>query len=152
MPKAKPKNLDKPWVGSFIKVMSSLNTWLYKASGGKIAGKLSSGVPFMLLTTIGRKSGKPRTKPLAYLRDGEDIVCVASQGGRANHPLWYSNLVANPDCTVQIGNDVENRRARTASTAEKERLWPLLVQMYPDYDNYQSWTDREIPVVILERA
>jgi deazaflavin-dependent oxidoreductase (nitroreductase family) len=152
MPKAKPKNLDKPWVSSFIKVMSSLNTWVYKASGGKIAGKLSSGVPFMLLTTIGRKSGKPRTKPLVYLRDGENIVCVASQGGRATNPLWYSNLVANPDCTVQIGNDVEKRRARTASTAEKERLWPLLVQMYPDYDNYQSWTDREIPVVILERA
>ncbi len=152
MPKARPPNLDHAWVGSIIKWMSSANTWVYKASGGRVGGKFARGAPVMLLTTIGKKSGEPRTKPLLYLRDGDDIVCVASQGGRATNPLWYSNLVANPDCTVQIGSDVDKRRARTATIVEKERLWPLLVQMYSDFDDYQSWTDRKIPVVILEPA
>ncbi len=150
--KAKPPNLDAPWVGSIIKWMSSVNTWVYQKSGGKIGGKFMSGAPVMLLTTTGKKSGLPRTKPLLYLRDGDNVVCVASQGGRATNPLWYENLLAEPTCTVQIGDDVDERRARTATIVEKERIWPRLVEMYSNFDDYQSWTDRKIPVVILERS
>lgn len=148
---AKPGNLDAPWVGSLIKWMSSANTWLYEKSGGKILGKFG-GAPVMLLTTIGRKSGEPRTKPLLYLRDGDDVICVGSQGGRATHPLWYKNLVANPECTVQIGSDTSKRRARTATPDDKDRLWPKLIEMYDSFDTYQTWTDRTIPVIILERV
>ncbi|RMD83662.1 MAG: nitroreductase family deazaflavin-dependent oxidoreductase [Candidatus Dadabacteria bacterium] len=132
-----------------IKWMSRANTWLYRVSGGRLGGRWLRGAPVMLLTTIGRKSGQPRTVPLLYLRDGENIVCVASKGGMSKHPLWYLNLEANPDCEVQIGRQRLPMRARRASDAEKAELWPRLVAMYPDYEDYQARTERNIPVVIL---
>jgi deazaflavin-dependent oxidoreductase (nitroreductase family) len=133
-----------------IKWMSRLNTWAYRASGGRIGGKFRGGAPVMLLTTIGRKTGARHTLPLLYLRDGDAIVTVASKGGMDHHPLWYKNLAANPDVEVQIGTRVEPGRARTASEAEKTALWPKLVAMYPDYANYQARTTRSIPVVIID--
>ena len=107
------------------------------------------------LTTIGRKSGKPRTAPLLYLRRGDDFVIVASQGGSATHPAWYLNLRDNPDVSIQVGKDTYELRARTATDSERAQIWPELVDYYPDFDTYAAWTDqgptkRIIPVVICE--
>jgi deazaflavin-dependent oxidoreductase (nitroreductase family) len=138
-----------------IKAMSSVNTWIYRATGGKVGGRFPGGAPLLLLTTIGRKSGEPRTTPLIYLSDGDDLVIVASKAGMDNHPLWYMNLVANPDVEVEVGRERRLLRARTATAEEKARLWPELVAIYSDYAAYQKRTERDIPVVILsprERA
>ncbi len=132
-----------------IRWMSRANAWLYRSSGGNLGGRWLHGAPVMLLTTIGRKSGQPRTAPLLYLRDGEDIICVASKGGMSKHPLWFRNLETNPDCEVQIGTDVRRMRARRASDDEKAAYWPRLVAMYRDFDDYQARTERNIPVLIL---
>jgi deazaflavin-dependent oxidoreductase (nitroreductase family) len=132
-----------------IRILSALNTWVYRTSGGKIGGRFLRGAPVCLLTTTGRKSGQQRTAPLLYLADGERVVLVASKGGMAKHPVWYLNLVANPNCTVEIGREKRPMRAHTASADEKAALWPRLVAMYRDYEDYQARTDREIPVVVL---
>jgi deazaflavin-dependent oxidoreductase (nitroreductase family) len=132
-----------------IKLMSRVNTWAYRASGGRIGGRFWSGAPVMLLTTTGRKTGRQFTVPLLYIRDGERVVTVASKGGMDHHPLWYRNLVANPAVDVQIGAQIDRMQARTASDAEKAELWPKLVAMYPDYAAYQARTARNIPVVVL---
>lgn len=136
----------------FIKVMSRANTVLYRASGGRVGGKFLRGAPVCLVTTTGRKSGQARTVPLLYLRDGDDIVIVASKGGMPEHPLWYLNLLAEPKATIEIGRERTEVTCRTASTDERARLWPLLTAMYRDYDSYQARTDREIPVVICSPA
>ncbi|MCA9530914.1 MAG: nitroreductase family deazaflavin-dependent oxidoreductase [Myxococcales bacterium] len=146
----RPPGLDAPWTKPIIKAMSQINTWVYRKTGGRIGGKFMYDAPVMLITTKGRRSGQPRTTPLLYLRDGANVVCVASSGGVKDHPLWYRNLVADPNVTIQIGDQVERRRARTANDDEKRTLWPHLVDFYPQFASYQSWTDRDIPVVILE--
>ncbi|WAX57851.1 nitroreductase family deazaflavin-dependent oxidoreductase [Jatrophihabitans cynanchi] len=154
--KAKPKGLDRPSTVKIIKAMSTAHTWLYRRSGGRLGRKwhvgsaLRHGVPVCLLTTTGRKSGVPRTVPLLYLADGEDAVLVASQGGLPTNPQWYYNLLAEPAVTVQLGTRTRAMRARVADAAERAVLWPRLVRLYADYENYQSWTDREIPVIICE--
>ncbi|WP_406691754.1 nitroreductase family deazaflavin-dependent oxidoreductase [Saccharopolyspora sp. ID03-671] len=102
------------------------------------------------MTTTGKRSGRPRTAPLLHLRDGDRVVLVASQGGLPRHPDWYHNVRANPEVTVQIKRDIRSMKARTATPRERADLWPRLVDMYADFDDYQSWTDREIPVVICE--
>lgn len=132
-----------------IKLMSRVNTWAYRASAGRLGGRFRGGAPVMLLTAVGRKTGTRHTTPLLYLRDGDRVVTVASKGGMDHHPLWYRNLLTNPDVEVQIGAQVEPMRAHTASDAEKAALWPQLVAMYPDYADYQARTTRSIPVVIL---
>ncbi len=133
-----------------IKLMSRLNTLAYRATGGRVGGRFRGGAPVMLVTTIGRKTARRLTIPLLYLRDGDRVVTVASKGGMDHHPLWYRNMVANPEVDVQIGTATQPMRARTASLDEKTALWPQLVAMYPDYDAYQARTTRDIPVVILE--
>jgi deazaflavin-dependent oxidoreductase (nitroreductase family) len=135
-----------------IKAMSRLNTWAYRTTGGRVGGKFLRGAPVLLLTTIGRTSGQPRVAPLIYLQDGERYVVVASKGGMDHHPLWYTNLVANPAVEVQIGRAVQRLRARTASDDERAALWPRLLEVYRDYASYQARTQRRIPLVILERA
>lgn len=132
-----------------IPIMSRLNTWIYRATGGRLGGRFPGGAPVMLLTTIGRTSGRPRVAPLLYLRDGENIVCVASKGGMDHHPLWYRNLLANPEAEVQIGAEVTRVRAVVATDEQKAAYWPGLVRMYPDFDDYQARTRRNIPVIIL---
>jgi deazaflavin-dependent oxidoreductase (nitroreductase family) len=84
------------------------------------------------------------------MADGDNVVLVASQGGLPTNPAWYHNLRANPDVTVQLGRTTRRMRARTADAAERARLWPRLLEVYADYASYQTWTDREIPVVICE--
>jgi deazaflavin-dependent oxidoreductase (nitroreductase family) len=130
--------------------MSRINTWLYKATGGRIGGTFLQGAPVALLTTTGRKTGQPRVSPLLYLRDGDRVVVVASHGGREKNPLWYLNLKANPKVQVQIKKEVLNLTARDATEEERAKYWPQLVKMYTSYDDYQSWTDRKIPVVVCE--
>jgi deazaflavin-dependent oxidoreductase (nitroreductase family) len=134
------------------KAMSRLNNAVYKATDGKIWGKFLHGAPVCLLTTTGRKSGLPRTVSLIYLRDGEDVVIVASMGGMPKHPEWYLNLVATPECTIQIKGDTSRYIARVVAAGEKARLWPELLGVYPDYDTYQARTEREIPVIVCSPA
>lgn len=122
---------------------------VYRASSGKLAGKMGSN-PILLLVTTGRKSGQRRTTPLLYLADGEKLVIVASNGGAPKHPAWFLNLKSNPQAEVQIGEQTLRVRAEEASPEEKRRLWPKLVEMYSGYENYQKKTEREIPLVILQ--
>jgi deazaflavin-dependent oxidoreductase (nitroreductase family) len=123
----------------------------YVASGGA-QGHIWNGVPTLLLTTIGRRSGEPRRTALIYGRFGKDYVIVASKGGAPNHPLWYLNLQANPRVTVQVEDDVFDAVARDATAEEREQLWPEMAKIWPDYDNYRTKTSRVIPVVILTRV
>jgi deazaflavin-dependent oxidoreductase (nitroreductase family) len=104
------------------------------------------------MTVTGRRSGQPRTVPLLYLREGQDLVIVASKGGMSHHPLWYRNIEANPRVEIEIGRDRRWMLARRASADEKRMLWPKLVAMYSDFDDYQARTTRDIPVVILSPA
>lgn len=156
--KPKPKGLDRPSTVRIIKAMSVAHTWLYRRSNGRLGKKwhvgsaLRHGVPICLVTTIGRKSGQPRTVPLLYMADGDNVILVASQGGLPNHPAWYYNVQANPEVTVQLGRSTRRMLARVADANERSRLWPKLVEVYADYDSYQSWTEREIPVIICEPA
>jgi len=154
--KPKPEGLDKPYVGTIIKVMSDVNTAIYRWSGGllgstwRVGSAFPWGIPLLLLTTIGRKTGHPRTLPLIYIEEGDNIIIVASKGGLPSVPLWCKNLVANPECDVQIKRRKMKVKARTASPEEREALWPKLVAHYPDFASYATWTDRILPVVILE--
>jgi deazaflavin-dependent oxidoreductase (nitroreductase family) len=134
----------------FVRPMTALNVWAFKLSGGRIGNKFSHGAPVCLLTTTGRKSGKQRTVALIYAEEGDAIVMVASKGGATKHPLWYLNLAANPECEIQIGSETRKLRARRASDEEKEKIWPKLNEVYPEYENYQARTARNIPVMFLE--
>lgn len=154
--KAKPKGLDNPSTVKVIKVLSALNTWVYRRTAGRvgrtwrIGSAARKGVPICLLTTTGRTSGEPRTVPLCYLADADRIVLVASQGGLPNNPQWYKNLQADPNVEVQIGRAHQPMTARTADDGERAELWPRLVELYADYASYQEWTDRVIPVVVCD--
>jgi deazaflavin-dependent oxidoreductase (nitroreductase family) len=156
--KTRPKGLDSPATRKIIKAMSAANVWLYRRSNGRIGktwrvgSALRHGVPVCLLTTTGRKSGLPRTVPLLHMTDGDNVILVASQGGLPENPQWYGNVLADPDVSVQFGRTTRRMRARTATPDERARLWPQLIEVYADFDSYQSWTDREIPVVICEPA
>jgi deazaflavin-dependent oxidoreductase (nitroreductase family) len=132
-----------------MRTMSALNTWVYRASGGKWMSRFPSGAPVCLLVTKGRKSGQERTVPLLYLADGDDLVVVASQGGAPQHPGWYFNLVADPQAAVEVGRRRFAVTARVVVEAEKAVLWPRLVAIYPPYAAYQRRTTRSIPVVRL---
>lgn len=122
----------------------------YVATDGK-EGHIWKGVTTLLLTVKGRKSGKPYRTALIYGRDGDDYIIVASKGGAPEHPEWYRNLSANPEVAVQVGADQFMAHARTATASERPKLWKIMAEIWPDYNNYQQKTDREIPVVVLER-
>jgi deazaflavin-dependent oxidoreductase (nitroreductase family) len=128
-----------------------LHTLLYQRTGGRL-GHTIPGVPgkMLLLDHVGAKSGTERTSPLLYVRDGEDLVIVASKGGFPKHPSWYHNLVANPDTTVKVGSKNLPVHARVAKPQEREKLWKLAVAGYHGYEDYRARTDREIPLVVLE--
>jgi deazaflavin-dependent oxidoreductase (nitroreductase family) len=111
-----------------------------------------NGTQTLILTTRGRRSGEPRRNALIYGRDGDDYLVVASMGGAPRHPKWYMNLVDNPEVEVQVKADRFRAKARPATPDEKRRLWPIMVEHWPSYDDYQRKTQRDIPVVILERA
>lgn len=132
-----------------IRIMSRLNTWAYRLTNGRLGGTYLHGVPVLLLTVVGRKTGRRLTVPLTYLQDGERLIVAAARAGMDQHPLWYHNLVANPDVDVQVGSVVRPMRAHTADDAERADYWPKLVAVNPDYGTYQARTERKIPVVVL---
>ena len=109
-------------------------------------------VPTLLLTTVGRKSGRILTLPLIFGRSGPDYVVVASKGGAPAHPAWYLNLEANPDVQVQVKADKFKAHAHTATAEERATLWPRMVEIYGPYTDYQKKTERQIPLVVLHRA
>jgi F420H(2)-dependent quinone reductase len=128
---------------------AKLHVAVYRATGGRIGGRMFDS-PVLLLLTTGRKTGRERTTPLLYLEDGGGYAVVASNGGTARPPIWWLNLQANPEAKVEIGARKSRVRAREARGDERDRLWRGLVEMYPSYEDYQKKTDREIPVAILD--
>ncbi len=124
----------------------------YRETGGEVGHIWRRGSKILLLTTTGRKTGNATTTPLIYESDGDRYVIVASKGGAPQHPGWYLNLEQKPDVILQVQGEVFPARAHTAEGAERERLWKLAAEQWPDYDEYAKKTDREIPVVVLERA
>src|SRR3954467_13800956 len=126
------------------------HTFVYRATGGVIGHRFLGAPPTLLLDHVGAKSGTKRTSPLTYFRDGDAYVIVASKGGYPKNPAWFYNLKANPDTTVQIGSEKRPVRARVATPAEHDRLWPKAVATYSGYADYQKRTERKIPLVILE--
>ncbi len=138
------------------KILDSPTGWVaqharrYVESGGADGHRYHSWET-LLITTRGRRTGQLRRTPLIYGRDGERYVVVASNGGAATHPAWYLNLLADPVVRVQVGADVFAARARPAGPEERPALWELMAGIFPRYTGYQKATDREIPVVLLER-
>ncbi len=146
-----PKSMKYAMESRLTKLFQRAQTFLYRASGGKLAGTMQ-GAPILLLTTRGRKTRKPRTVPLIYVKDRQNFAVVASKGGWPDDPLWYKNLKADPNVEIEVDGSKRSLRARTADATERARIWPQAVSVYKAYDDYQSWTDREIPVVILTEA
>jgi deazaflavin-dependent oxidoreductase (nitroreductase family) len=123
---------------------------VYRETGGQ-RGYHWRGAEILLLNTVGRNSGEPRTMPLIHRVDGDRWVVVASKGGWPKHPGWYQNLQANPDATIEVGAEQIPVRATTAEGEERRRLWSRMTEVWPAYDEYQARTNREIPVVVLSR-
>jgi len=123
----------------------------YRETNGEV-GHIWHGSKVLLLTTKGRNSGEPRTTPLAYERVGDNFVVLASNGGAPAHPGWYRNLAKVPQVEVQVKGEVFRAHARTATGGERQRLWTLAARQHPDLNRYQARTEREIPVVVLERT
>lgn len=157
LPEEKPRGLDSPRIATAIKYMAKAQVKVFRLTNGRVGSRWRVGagfrkpVPTLLLDHVGRTSGRQFTTPLLYLENGADLVIVASQGGLPENPQWYRNLVAHPDTTVHVPKEgVRRVRARTAELAERAELWPRLVELYADFAKYATWTDREIPVVVLE--
>ncbi|MBV8293856.1 MAG: nitroreductase family deazaflavin-dependent oxidoreductase [Mycobacterium sp.] len=148
--KSPPWYVNSPLTDFFAKWMSRINTFMYRRGGGEGLGGTFQNIPVALLTTTGRKSGQPRVSPLYFLRDGDRVIVAASKSGSEKNPLWYLNLKANPKVQVQIKKESLDLQARDATDEERAKYWPQLVQMYPTYNDYQSWTDRQIPIVVCE--
>lgn len=137
--------------GTDITLLGDEHVRVYRESGGT-KGYIWNGVPTLLLTMTGRKSGEKRTIPIIYTPVGDKYVIIASKGGSASHPAWYLNVSANPSVELQVRDEVFAATARTAASPEREELWAEAVKAWPNYDVYQSRTDRVIPVVVLERC
>ena len=155
--KERPDGLDSPVTGKVIKYMAKAQVAAFRATNGRIGRtwRIGAGwkkpVPTLLLDHVGRKSGKTFTTPLLYLEDGKDLVIVASQGGLPKNPQWYANLLKTPDTSVRVAREGRRAvRAREAVGEERDALWPRLVEIYADFAKYQEWTDRTIPVIVLE--
>ena len=126
------------------------HTAIYRATRGLIGHRVPGAPPALLLDHVGARSGIKRTSPLVYGEDGQSLVLVASKGGYPKNPAWFHNLRANPETTVQVGSSHRSVRARVAEGEERERLWRLMVGVYPGYESYRRRTEREIPLVVLE--
>jgi deazaflavin-dependent oxidoreductase (nitroreductase family) len=136
------------WLKPLMRVMSVANVASYRLTSGRVGGRFLGGAPVCLVTMRGRRSGKQRTLPLIYVAHGEDVILVASQGGMEKHPLWYHNLKADPNIEVQVGGVKRRLVARQVDDAEKKALWPVLTSVYPDFEDYQARTHRNIPVFV----
>lgn len=157
LPDERPDGLDSPRTATLIKYMAKAQVKAFRLTDGRVGSNWRIGagfrkpVPTLLLDHVGRKSGRTFTTPLLYMENGTDLVIVASQGGLPKNPQWYPNLLAHPDTQVRVRREgVRPVRARVATPVEREELWPRLVELYADFAKYARWTEREIPVVILE--
>ena len=139
-----------PGTGTDITLVGPDHVKAYQESNGEV-GYRWNGVPTLLFTTIGRKSGTARTNAIIYTPVGDKYVIIASMGGAPTHPSWYLNIQAHPEIDVQVKGDKFRARARTAQSPEREELWAEAIKDWPNFDVYQSRTDRVIPVVVLER-
>jgi deazaflavin-dependent oxidoreductase (nitroreductase family) len=141
--------VDRIW--PVLRRAMGLHTTVYRATRGMVGHRIPGGPPMLLLDHVGAKSGVKRTSPLLYVKDGEDIVIVASKGGFPKHPAWFHNLKANPDTSVQVGSQVLPVHARVAKPEERDRLWQMAVAAYHGYEDYAIRSKgREIPLVVLE--
>ena len=137
--------------------MSNQNDWNkgiideFRANAGKVGGPFA-GATLLLLHTVGAKSGKPHVNPVAYVRDGDRLVIIASKGGAPTNPDWYHNLVAHPLVTVEVGTELLKVRAAVAAEPERTRLYAKMVAMMPGFADYERKTTRVIPVIILSPA
>jgi F420H(2)-dependent quinone reductase len=127
-----------------------LHVELYRRTRGLIGHRVPFAPPMLLLDHVGARSGKRRTSPLAYVRDGDSYVVIASKGGHPRNPGWFHNLRAHPDTTIPVGAAPPPVLARVATPEERERLWPRAVEVWGPYESYQRRTKRQIPLVILE--
>jgi deazaflavin-dependent oxidoreductase (nitroreductase family) len=157
LPDQRPQGLNAPVTLKALRLMSKVQVRVFKLTNGRIGHNWRIGagfkkpVPTLLLEHVGRTSGTTFTTPLLYLDDPPNVVIVASVGGMKRHPQWYRNLMANPETRVHLLKEKGRRvRAREATDDERARLWPMLVDLYADFAKYQGWTDRKIPVIILE--
>lgn len=148
---SKPPAADSPFWKAFH-IGTRVHLALFRASGGRAGGRLGKA-PILILSHVGRKTGRRRVTPLIYLDDEPNVVVVASKGGTDTHPAWFHNLMAMDTTHVELPRRRRYRvRPRVARDTERERLWSRLVSIYKGYDDYASYTDRQIPVVILEPA
>jgi deazaflavin-dependent oxidoreductase (nitroreductase family) len=145
MPTPKP---DGP-LFVLTKISTKLHVAIFRRTGGRVMGNFD-GAPLLVLQHRGAKSGQLRNTPIIFLGDGPNLVVVASMGGQEKNPAWFHNLIAHPDAEVEIGADRRPVRARRATQAEAEALWPRLTAMWPAWDTYKTRTDREFPVFVLE--
>ncbi len=159
LPDEAPGGLDSPVTAKVMKYGARAQVAVFRLTGGRVGStwRIGAGfrkpVPTLLLEHRGRKSGRLFTTPLLYLRSGDDVVLVGSQGGLPKHPQWYFNLVAHPETRIHLkGRRDVAVTARVAGPAERADLWPRLVELYADFAKYQAWTEREIPVVVLSPA
>jgi deazaflavin-dependent oxidoreductase (nitroreductase family) len=139
---------DSSYVPPDLTLIGDDHVRAYRETDGQ-TGYLWNGATTLLLTTTGRRTGEQRTSALIFARDSDDYLVVASMGGAPRHPAWYLNLQADPSAEIQVKGEHLPVLARTASDEEKPRLWCIVNEQWPNYDVYQSRTDREIPVVIL---
>lgn len=133
-----------------FKLVSKLQVAVFRGTDGKYMAFMR-GMPVLLLTTVGRKTGQARTTPLMYIRDGESYVITASNNGRDKHPAWFYNLKASPQAEIALPGKRLQVTATIATTTEKDRLWPVLVEKAPFFDGYRKKTSRGIPMVVLKQ-
>ena len=130
-------------------ILGESHVRIYRETNGE-TGYWWNGVPTLLMTSTGRKSGESRTIPIIFTPYGDSWVIMASRGGSPTHPAWYLNVSENPNVQVQVKGDIYEAVARTAPTGEREKIWAEAVKTWPRYDLYQSRTERQIPVVVLD--
>src|SRR5215471_9470488 len=140
---------NSKFLALLLKHFARAHVWVYRRTDGRLGAKLL-WFPAALVTTRGRKTGKPRTTPTLYLRDGDRVVLPASFGGRDNNPAWYRNIEVNPKVHIQIRGEHFDLVARDARREERERYWAELIRIYPPYRGYREATDRVIPLVVCE--
>lgn len=157
LPDERPPGLDSPTTARLIKYMARAQVAAFRLTDGRVGNRWRVGagfrkpVPTLLLDHVGRRSGRRFTTPLLYLEDGANLVVVASQGGLPKNPQWFANLLVHPETQVHLRKESGRPvRARVATPDERAGLWPRLVELYADFARYSAWTDREIPVVVLE--